>query len=62
VVVVMAYDRADRMSAALVARGIVPASHLYRHFDSAGKLLYVGISNEVLGRTKDHVKGARTFA
>lgn len=29
-------------------------THLYRHFDASGKLLYVGISLNVLGRLHQH--------
>lgn len=32
---------------------------LYRHFNSAGRLLYVGISCRVLSRTREHIKSAK---
>ena len=31
---------------------------LYRHFDDAGVLLYVGISNDPITRGKDHARGS----
>lgn len=31
---------------------------LYRHYDSAGSLLYVGITNSVIGRTGHHVSSS----
>ncbi len=35
---------------------------LYRHFDAAGRLLYVGISLNTIQRTAQHKHGARWFA
>lgn len=31
---------------------------LYRHFDSAGRLLYVGVSTSVMRRTQEHARQA----
>lgn len=39
-----------------------PTTALYRHFDSAGRLLYVGVSLMALYRTIQHRKGAPWFA
>lgn len=36
-------------------------THLYRHFDSTGRLLYVGISYNVMKRMKDHSKASHWF-
>jgi predicted DNA-binding transcriptional regulator AlpA len=37
------------------------ASHLYRHFDASGALLYVGISLSAIQRLGDHAKAAHWF-
>lgn len=34
-------------------------THLYRHFDDAGKLLYVGISLNAAARLSQHMRAAR---
>ncbi len=34
---------------------------LYRHFDAAGKLLYVGVSLDTIRRTAQHAHGAQWF-
>ncbi len=34
---------------------------LYRHFDAAGALLYVGISLDTIRRTQQHQQGARWY-
>jgi excinuclease UvrABC nuclease subunit len=37
-------------------------THLYRHFDAGGRLLYVGISLSALKRLSQHRKAAHWFA
>jgi hypothetical protein len=39
-------------------QGIVPACHLYRHYDPTGDLLYVGISLDNLKRQYEHSREA----
>jgi hypothetical protein len=44
-----------------VEEGGVSRTALYRHFDAAGALLYVGISMNTIQRTAQHKHGAKWF-
>ena len=41
-----------------IERGIEPTCFLYRHYDAAGDLLYVGMTLYVCSRQKDHLQKA----
>jgi predicted GIY-YIG superfamily endonuclease len=37
------------------------ATHLYRHFDAAGRLLYIGSTSSVKRRNAQHQSGSEWF-